>query len=223
MPDLQFAVVDAEALPFAASPTLLFKLRISNAEKTERIHSIILRTQIRLEVSRRPYDSQTQDRLLEIFGEPQRWGETLRSLLWTHATMAVTGFTGSTVAEIPVPCTYDFEVVAAKYLHALQDGEAPLLFLFSGTIFYTHAEEPLQIAQIPWEKEAQFRLPVRTWNAMMDHYFPHSAWIRLRQDLFDRLYAYRTHQMLPTWEDALTQLLDQRAPGPAQQEPTLGS
>jgi hypothetical protein len=208
MPDLQFAVVDAEALPFAASPTLLFKLRIANTMEAEQIHSIILRVQIRLEVTRRPYDDQTQDRLLEIFGEPQRWGETLRSLLWTHATIAVPGFTGSTVAELPVPCTYDFEVVAAKYLHALQDGEAPLLFLFSGTIFYSRVGEPLQIAQIPWEKEAPFRLPVRTWKAMIDHYFPHSAWIRLRQDLFDRLYTYRTQQMLPSWEDALTQLLD---------------
>jgi hypothetical protein len=210
MPELDFGVLDAEALPFAASPTMLFRLRIHNAAPGEQIHSIMLRAQIRIEATRRHYDPQAEARLLELFGEPHRWGETLRSLLWTHASVIVPRFEDSVVAELPVACTYDFEVAASKYFHALEDGEVPLLFLFSGTIFYTREGGPLQIAQIPWEKEALFRLPVRTWKEMMEHFFPNSAWLRLRKDVFDRLYAYKAQRALPSWEAALDELLEIR-------------
>ena len=135
MPDLDFGVVDAEVLPFAAGPTMLFKLHIQNAVVVERIHSIMLRAQVRIEPTRRHYDPETEARLLELFGAPHQWGETLRSLLWTHATTIVPRFSGSTIAELPIVCTYDFEVAAAKYFYALEDGAVPLLFLFSGTVF----------------------------------------------------------------------------------------
>ena len=210
MPDLDFGVVDAEVLPFAASPTMLFKLHIQNAVAAEQIHSIMLRAQVRIEPTRRHYDRETEARLLELFGAPHQWGETLRSLLWTHATTIVPRFSGRTIAELPILCTYDFEVAAAKYFYALEDGVAPLLFLFSGTVFYTHGEGGLQIAQIPWEKEAHFRLPVRLWKEMMERYFPNSAWLRVRKDVFDRLYAYKARHALPTWEGALDHLLQGR-------------
>lgn len=206
MPDLHFQVVDAEALPFAAAPTILFKVAIGNETEGERIDSIMLRTQIRLDVTRRHYDAATERRLIELFGEPHRWGETLRSMLWTNETTVVPPFTGSIVAEMPISCTYDFEVAAAKYFYALEDGEVPLLFLFSGTVFYT-TDGPMQIGQIPWESEAPFRLPVSVWKTMMDRYFPNSAWLRVRKDVFDRLYEYKTERGLPTWEDALEELL----------------
>jgi hypothetical protein len=210
MPDLDFGVADAEVLPFAASPTMLFKLHIQNAVVAEQIHSIMLRAQVRIEPTRRHYDPETEARLLELFGAPHQWGETLRSLLWTHATTIVPRFSGRTIAELPIVCTYDFEVAAAKYFYALEDGAVPLLFLFSGTVFYTHSEGGLQIAQIPWEKEAAFRLPVRLWKEMMERYFPNSAWLRVRKDVFDRLYAYKARHALPTWEDALDHLLQGR-------------
>jgi len=210
MPELDFTVVDAAAVPFAAAPTILFKLQIHNAATDERVHSIMLQTQIRIEVTRRRYDAVAEDRLLEVFGEPRRWGETLRSLLWTHATTVVPRFTDSIVADLPIPCSYDFDVAAAKYFYALEDGEVPLLFLFSGTVFYMAGEGPLQITQISWEKEAPFRLPVRVWKDMMEQYFPNSAWLRVRKDVFDRLYAYKARQAVPSWDDALDRLLRER-------------
>jgi hypothetical protein len=209
MPDLDFQVFGAEALPFAASPTLLFKLHLRDAAVGAPIHSIMLRAQVRIEPARRHYDAAAERRLLELFGEPGRWGETLRSLLWTHATAMVPGFCGSSIAELPVACTYDFNVAAAKYFDALQDGEVPLLFLFSGTIFYTGTQGALQAVQIPWEKEAHYRLPVRVWREMMDRYFPNCAWLRVRKDVFDQLYAYRARHALATWEAALERLLQQ--------------
>ena len=207
MPELDFKVVDAEAVPFAAAPTMLFKLHIHNAAADERVHSIMLRAQVRIETTRRRYDAEAEGRLLEVFGEPRRWGETLRSLLWTHATVIVPRLTDSIVADLPIPCSYDFDVAAAKYFYALEDGEVPLLFLFSGTVFYMAGEGPLQITQISWEKEAPFRLPIQVWKKMMDHYFPNSAWLRVRKDVFDRLYAYKARQALPSWDDALDALL----------------
>jgi hypothetical protein len=206
MPDLDFGVEDAEVLEFAAVPTLLFKLRIENLEE-EPIRSVALNTQIRIAATQRHYDAAEQERLLELFGEPSRWKDTLRSLLWAHTVLQVTRFSGSTVADMPVPCTYDLEVVAAKYFYALEDGEVPLEFLFSGTVFYAGEGGRLQVERISWEKEAEFRLPIRLWKEMMDHYFPNSAWIRLHRDAFDQLYGYKIRKGLPTWEAAVEALL----------------
>jgi hypothetical protein len=206
VPKLDFRVAGAEVQEFAAVPSLLFKLRVENLEE-EPIRSVALNTQIRIAATQRHYDPAEQERLLELFGEPSRWKDTLRSLLWTHTVLQVRPFSGSTVADMPVPCTYDLEVVAAKYFYALEDGEVPLEFLFSGTVFYAGADGRLQVERIPWEKEAEFRLPVRLWKEMMDHYFPNSAWIRLRRDAFDRLYDYKVRKGLPTWEAAVEALL----------------
>jgi hypothetical protein len=206
MPDLDFGVEGAEVLEFAAVPSLLFKLRIENLED-EPIRSVALNTQIRIAATQRHYDVVEQERLLEVFGEPSRWKDTLRSLLWTHTVLQVPRFSGSTVVDMPVPCTYDLEVVWAKYFYALEDGEVPLEFLFSGTVFYAEEGGRLQTARISWEKEAEFRLPVRLWKEMMERYFPNSAWIRLRKDAFDRLYDYKVRRGLPTWEAAVEALL----------------
>jgi hypothetical protein len=206
VPDLDFTVEGAEALTFAAVPSILFKLRVENLGE-EPIRSVALSTQVRIAATQRHYDATEQEQLLEVFGEPHRWGSTLRSLLWTHTTLQVPPFSESTVVDMPVTCTYDFEVVAAKYFHALEDGEVALEFLFTGTVFYAGDSGGLQIDRISWEKEAQFRLPVRLWKETMEHYFPNSAWIRLRRDAFDGLYDYKVRKGLPTWEAAVEALL----------------
>ena len=206
MLDLNFRVECADVLEFAAVPTLLFKLRIETLE-SEPVCAVTLRTQIRIAATQRTYKPAEQARLANVFGEPQHWATTLQSLLWMHTTVQVPSFSERTVVDMLVPCTYDFEVVSAKYLYALEDGEIPLEFLFSGTIFYRSREGMLQVVQIPWEKEAQFRLPIRLWQQMMAHYFPNSVWLRLHKDTFDRLHSYQVQQGLPTWEAALERLL----------------
>ena len=106
--------------------------------------------------------------------------------------------------DLPVPCTFDFNVAATKYFNALEEGEVPLSLLFSGTVFQDVTDSGLQVAQIPWDREATFRLPVQVWKEMMDHYYPNSAWLCLRKDVFDRLQQYKSKQGLPTWEQAST-------------------
>lgn len=131
----------------------------------------------------------------------------MRSLLWTHAFTTVPAFSGTIEIELPVPCTFDFNVGAAKYFHAIQDKDVPLCFQFSGTVFYATDDGRLQIDQIGWNSEARFRLPARVWREMMDHYYPNSAWLRLRRDAFERLYAYKRQHGLATWEEAIESLL----------------
>jgi hypothetical protein len=212
MPNLSFCIESASVVPFAAVPMIAFQLRISNGDLDETIHTVALRCQIQIEVTRRRYTPGEQQRLLDLFGHPDRWSQTLRNLLWTHAAVVVPGFTGTTtVVDLQVPCTFDFNVAATKYFEGLSDGEIPLNMLFSGTVFYAPEDSPLQVAPISWEQEAHYKLPVKLWREMMDTYYPNSAWINLRRDVFDRLYQYKIQHGIPTWEQALEKVLDSDA------------
>ncbi|HVR07916.1 MAG TPA: DUF6084 family protein [Thermoanaerobaculia bacterium] len=202
---LTFEVLGARAEPYAAVPTLTFALRLAETSG-QAIHTVALRCQIQIEPRRRPYSAAEEARLLELFGEPKRWGDTLKTLLWTQAPLMVPGFAGATEVNLPIACTYDFEVTAAKYFQALDDGEIPLLFLFSGTVFGKNGSG-ISVEPVPWEKEASFRLPVRVWREVMDLYFPGSAWVRLRRESFDALHRFKARRTLPTWDDAVEALL----------------
>jgi hypothetical protein len=207
MPELNFQVDDAQAVPYGAVPLLSFKLRVNDAGAGVAIHTVVLRAQIQIEVTRRHYSREEQSKLLDLFGEPDRWGQTLRNLLWTHATVVVPPFAKETVVELQVPCTFDFNVAATKYFHGLADGDLPLTFLFSGTVFYPDQNEQLQVAPISWEKEAKFKLPLKVWKDVIDHYYPNTSWLYLRRDVFDRLYRYKVRLGIPTWEQAIERVL----------------
>jgi hypothetical protein len=207
MPDLSFRIEKAEPQRFTAAPTLLFKLRISNAAPGEIVHSVALRCQIQIEVTRRQYVDQDQKNLKDLFGEPERWSQTLKTMLWTHASVVAPAFQDTAVVDLPVPCTFDFNVAATKYFHGLADGDVPLNFLFSGTVFYADENGSLQVAPIPWDKEARFRLPVKAWQEMMEIYYPNSAWLCLRRDVFERIHQYKIERGIPTWEQALESML----------------
>lgn len=190
---------------FAAAPTVAFSLIV---ESDKPVRSLSLNAQIRIVPGRRGYDEDDQANLIELFGTPERWGETLRSFLWNNTTLVIPPFESTTRVELPVSCTYDLEVAAAKYFNALGNGDVPLEFLFSGTVFYLAGEGSLRTAQIPWECEAQYRLPVHIWKLAMENHFPGSAWVRLRKDVFERLVAYKAGRALPTWEATVEDLLD---------------
>lgn len=207
MPDLNFIVEGATGVAHAAAPLLAFRLRVENQAAQEAVHTVIVRCQIQIEASRRRYTPDEQARLLEIFGEPDRWSQTLRSLLWTHTSVVVPGFAGATAVDLPVTCTFDFNVAATKYFHGLADGDLPLCFLFSGTTFYQDGDGRLQAAPISWDKEARFRLPVRLWRELMDMYYPGTTWLSLPRGTFERLYRYKLQRGLPTWEQTVEHAL----------------
>jgi uncharacterized protein DUF6084 len=209
IPELRFAVDGAARAEHAAVPTLLLSLRVEAAGGAA-IRSILLDTQIQIAARRRPYGPADHDRLLELFGPPRDWGTTLRTLLWTRQTLVVPPFASATIAELPVPCTYDFDVTASRYLDALTGGEVPLELLFSGTVFYTAPDGALQVSRIPWDLEAEFRLPVATWRATMERHFPGTAWLRVSHESLERLHAFRSRAALGTWDDTLAALLEGR-------------
>jgi hypothetical protein len=215
MPGLTFSIESAAAVPFAAAPAIAFQMKAVNPVAGQAIHNIALRCQILIEATRRNYNPEERGSLRDLFGEPDRWSQTLRSLLWTHATVTVPAFEGTITTHITIPCTFDFNVGAAKYFHAVEQDDVPLCFQFSGTVFYASPDGALQIQQIGWDKEARFRLSSRVWREMMDHYYPNSAWLRLGRDAFERLYEYKREHGIATWEEAIERLIPATALKPA--------
>jgi hypothetical protein len=215
MPDLSYRIEGAEPVPFAATPQIAFKLRLTADARSEdvSIQTVALRAQLRIEPAKRTYTPDEHEGLLDLFGEPHRWGQAQKSMLWTHSSLIVPPFSGTTLVDLHVACSYDFNIAATKYFYSLKAGEIPLCFLFSGTIFYETQDQLLQVAQIPWDKEANYRLTRSTWRQLMDHYYPNTSWLCLRSDVFDRLYCYKTASGLPTWEQALERLLPPARPG----------
>jgi len=207
MPELNFQVEGAKPVPYGASPLLAFELRVTNSGPESAIHTVVLRAQVQMEVTRRCYTPGEQAKLLDLFGEPSRWGQTLKNLLWTNAIVIVPAFEKETTVQLQVPCTFDFNVGATKYFHGLSEGDLPLNFLFSGTVFYADNNEQLQVAPISWEKEAKFKLPLKTWKDLIDHYYPNSAWLYLRRDVFDRLYQYKVRHGILSWEQVIERVL----------------
>jgi hypothetical protein len=207
VPDLSFAVESAGVVPFAATPLLSFALQVTNRPAAEQIHSALLRCQVQLDVTRRHYNADEQARLRDLFGEPDRWSNTLRTMMWTHASVTLPPFAAETRVEVRIPCSFDFNVAATKYFYGVREGDVPLTFLFSGSVFYESDAGDLQVAPISWEKEARFRLPVRSWHELIDHYYPNTAWLTLRRDVFDRLHRYKTEHGIATWDQALEAVL----------------
>jgi len=205
MSGLGFEVVGARADPTGAAPTVRLRLHIT-APPDQQVQSILLRCQLRIEPERRRYDEATQERLVELFGEPSRWSETLKPFQLAHVTLPVRGFSGVAEVDLPVELSYDLEVAIGKYLHALRDGAVPLLLLFSGTVFH-QTPAGLQVEQIPWDREAPYDLPVEVWRAALDSHHPGTGWLRLHRDTIDALHAYKTSRGLSTWDDTVAALL----------------
>jgi hypothetical protein len=205
MPELAFEVRDVVAEPYAAVPTLMFHLQVTAATEAA-IHAIALRCQVRIEPQRRRYSAVEEGRLLELFGETPQWGDSLRPFHWTIVSATVGAFHGTTETELPVTCTYDFDVAAAKYMHGLEDGEIPLNLLFSGTVFF-RGGAGFSAEPVPWHSEANYRLPVAVWRQLMDQYFPNSGWLRLQRDTLDSLQRFKAARAIPTFEQAIERLL----------------
>ena len=203
MVELAFSVAGAARVEHTAVPTLRFDLRVVSEVP---VRSVLLDVQVQIAARRRGYDAAAHDRLFELFGPVADWGTSLRTLLWTRSTLVVPAFTETCVVALDVPCSYDLEVTASRYLDALSDGVVPLEFLFSGSVFYSGDDGALQTTRLSWESEALFDLPVSVWKETMERYFRGTAWVRLSKESFDRLSAYKSRNALATWDDALEAL-----------------
>jgi len=177
--DLVFSGDGVELERHAMTPTLLLKVRVSNMTPSIKVQNVLLQCQVRIEATRRHYAPEELDRLVELFGE----------------------------AHLPVPCSFDFNVAATKYFYGLESGDVPLTLLFSGTVFYRDAEDGLQMDQISWSKQAEYRLPVRIWRELMDHYYPNSTWLRIDHEVFEQIYQYKRQNGFTSWDETMRSLL----------------
>jgi len=207
MPELSFQVCGAEAVRGAVEPAIALRIEISNSPASQAIQTVLLNCQIRIETARRPYSDEEQRGLRDLFGEPERWGQTLRPMHWTNLTTTVPGFEGRIGMKLSVPCTFDFNVAATKFFHALGEETVPLTLLFSGTIFYRAPEDRLQAAPIPWNSEARFSFPAHLWKECIDLHYPNTAWLGLRRDNFDRLHDFKVRHGLATFDEAVERML----------------
>lgn len=205
MTALRFECTGAASEQYAAAPTVRFQLKVVN-RTPDRVHSIALRAQIRIEPRRRRYSESEGAKLHDLFGDPSRWGETLNPMQFGEVPIMVPSFTGEITVPLDLPVTYDTEVASARYFHNLEEGEVPLLMLFSGTIFYS-TDAGVQFGHVPWHEEAEYKLPVEVWQQAMQHHFGGQAWIMLRKDKLDALARYRSERAIPNWEDTIEQLL----------------
>ncbi|WP_440098170.1 DUF6084 family protein [Streptosporangium sp. H16] len=203
--ELAFDCVDVRAEAYAAFPTLIFRLRVTDPSPGG-VHTIALRCQIRVEPHLRRYGDTEAELLGDLFGDRARWGDTLKPLRFADVSVMVPAFTGSTEIDVPVPCGYDLEVSAGRYFAALDDGEIPMVMLFSGTVF-ARARDGFSVSQVPWHREARCRPPVAVWRELMDRYFPNSGWLRLHRDTLRELSRFKSGRALATWDETLELLL----------------
>ena len=203
--DLAFAVLDVAPEPYSVSPVLTARVGVI-ASGDDPVHAIALRCQVRIEPLRRSYSDDEAAGLIDLFGPRERWATTQRTFLWQHCTAMVPGFTGNTTVTLPLDCTYDFEVAAAKYLHALHDGALPLQFLFSGTIF--KSERGFSVQQVPWDREDRYDMPVAVWRELIAQHYPNTGWVRLSHETIATLAAYKSAQGLLDLDHAVASLFD---------------
>ena len=205
--DLDFAVLGARPVKYAAAPMLMLDLQIDETSGRE-VYMVALTIQLMIDPARRRYDDATRERLVELFGAPERWAVTTRSLVWAQLDIVVPAFKGSTTVSVPISCHYDLELAAAKYLHSLPDGEAPLALHFNGMVYYPGENGGLQIVLIPWSKSIDFRMPVSVWRETIEHYYPATAWIAVRTDTFEALQREKLSRGLATLDACVNELLE---------------
>jgi hypothetical protein len=205
-PEPDFEVLGVRPLRHAAAPMLMLDLQVSESGGRQ-VYMIGLTIQLMIEPARRSYDEATRERLVGLFGAPERWAVTTHSLVWAQLDVVVPAFTGSTTVTVPIPCNYDLEVAAAKYLHSLPDGEAPLALHFNGMVYYPNEQGGLQMVLVPWSRSVDYRMPVSVWRETIEHYYPNTGWVALRSETLRSLERERVARGLPTFDACVERLL----------------
>ncbi len=207
-PEPEFSVLGVRSLRHAASPTLLIDLQVRETTGRE-LYMIALKVQVMIEPARRDYDTDTRERLVELFGTPERWVVSTTNLVFAQVDVVVPAFTGSVTVPIPIACHYDLELAATKYLHALPDGGAPMALHFNGLVYYPAENGGLQMTLVPWNTSIDFALPVSVWRDTIEHYYPNTAWLGVRTQTLEALQREKLRRGLPTLDACLSGLLQE--------------
>ena len=211
-PEPEFDVLGVRSMRHAAAPALILDLGVSEPEGRA-VYMIALTVQLMIEPARRRYDDAEHARLAGLFGPPERWAVTTRSLIWAQLDVVVPAFTGTTTVAIPIPCSYDLEVASAKYLRSLVGGEAPVALHFNGVVYYRGDDGGLQMTLIPWSRSVDFRMPVSVWRDTIEHYYPNTGWVGLRSETIAALERRRVDSAHATIDACVRDLLERTGDG----------
>lgn len=207
-PDPAFEIISTEAVPRSSIPTLRFHAEVSDLSGI-RIQFIALSVLITIEPGLRTYDPATRERLVELFGEPERWGSTTGAFRWTQVETVVPAFTGQGSFRFAVECSYDHEIAATKYFAGISEGVYPLQMHFNGTTYYEDEGGRLQILPLAWDRSTRFELPVPVWREMIDSHYPLGGWLRLSEQTLLDLGRHKAASGAPTIDDCVRGLLEQ--------------
>ena len=158
-------------MPRSATPTLSFAIAVSDASGIP-IQFIALSVLITIEPGQRAYDAENRERLVELFGEPERWGSTTGASAGPRSTTSCRASPARRTSRSASSARYDHEIAATKFFGGLDEGVFPLHFHFNGTVHYEGADGRLQILPLAWDRSARFELPVATWREMIDSPLP---------------------------------------------------
>jgi Family of unknown function (DUF6084) len=204
----EFEVIGVEPVQRALAPTLRFWVRVGDRSGRP-VYTIAASVLITVEPAKRSYDDASRERLVELFGAPERWATTTTSFRWAQVDVLVPSFRDETTFELAVACTFDHEIAAAKYFAGLQDGEAPLRFHFNGTIFYEGEGGAMQLLPIPWDCSVRYSMSMRAWREMIALHYSQRGWIPLDRETIDRLARLKAQRGVPTFDALMTALLDE--------------
>lgn len=207
--DLRLDAHGVCAVPYAAAPTLRFELSLTDPRERD-VLTGALSVQIHVDPAKRAYDDDTRERLIELFGAPERWASTTQSFQWARVDAMVPAFRGTTRFDVEVPCTYDLEVAASKYLYSLPDGVAPLSFFATGMLVWRGDGDRLQVAQVPWSCIARLDMPVTAWKDAMAACYPGGGWVRLTTETLDALAARKAAGGHHSFDACVRAMLEER-------------
>ncbi|MGH2749552.1 MAG: DUF6084 family protein [Actinomycetota bacterium] len=200
-------ILEASPPRFSATPLLNFSARVTEPQGRE-VYTIALTCQVNIEPARRRYDAEARAALVDLFGEPERWGATTRSFMWSKVDVLVPSFRGEQTFDIPVACSFDSELAAVKYFYALSEGVVPMTFLFSGTIFYRGDGGELRVQPVPWSCDARFALPIEVWRQTIDKFYPNRAWVGVQRETLEMLQRFQRRRGLPSLDASVAELVE---------------
>lgn len=208
----EFEIVSVEPVARSVEPTLGFHGRITDASMRP-IYTIALTAIVMIEPGKRSYADGEREKLLELFGTPERWAATTGGFRWANTQTMVHGFTGEGEFGLKVPVSYDMEIASSKYFGAIEDGDVPLRFHFNGSIFYERGDGQVQIAPVAWDRSERFLMPIDAWHRLSAEHHPNRGWIPLHTETVTRLEQLKAAMGAPTFDDCLAKILDQHRGG----------
>jgi len=205
-PTPEFEVTGVDHVERAATPTLGFRISVTDPSELA-VFAMALSVMFTIEPGRRRYEDAERERLVELFGEPERWSSTTGSFRWGQVDALAPAFTGAGDFTVKLPCTYDHDVAASKYFAGLEGGVAPMRLHFNGTVIYAAEGGRMQMVTIPWDCSSRFEMPVSAWRKMIDAHYPFRRWIALDPATVERLAKRRAELGLPSFDAVVEELL----------------